>query len=69
VTVLRAADAPRRWEQVSARQTDALGRVELVLPPGEYALQRGRYKPSAEPETVPLTWTATGPLVTGVELP
>jgi hypothetical protein len=69
VTVLRAADAPRRWEQVSARQTDALGRVELVLPPGEYALQRGRYKPSAEPETVPRTWTATGPLVTGVELP
>ncbi|NOT30617.1 MAG: carboxypeptidase regulatory-like domain-containing protein [Planctomycetes bacterium] len=49
--------------------TDANGRIELELVPGEYAVQRGEFEPrSPAQQTVPLTWTATGPLSARVQL-
>jgi hypothetical protein len=69
VTVLVASDPYSSWEQVTARRTDEHGRLELALPPGEYALQRGRLEPFRDPPTsVPLTWTESGPLETRIQL-
>ena len=61
VTVCRLTGSSYSWRLVTTRKTDAEGRLELVLTPGEYSLQRGSYVPGQASPTVPLSWTAGGP--------
>lgn len=68
LTVLRASEHAGFWNPVATRQTDGLGRVELRLTPGDYALRRGEFQPFAEASvTVHLTWTASGPFSARVQ--
>ena len=48
--------------------TDANGHLVLGLLAGEYGILRGHYPNEGKPTTVPLTWTASGPLQARVQL-
>jgi RNA polymerase sigma-70 factor (ECF subfamily) len=65
VTVLCLTDGGS--SHVVTRRTDAGGRLELQLVPGEYGLQLGAYLPRRS-EHVPFSWTASGPVPERVQL-
>jgi len=69
VTVLRASEWPGFWDALVTRRTDAQGRLELVLTPGEYGLMRGVPGPETLTPDASITWSSTGPLQAQVVFP